>query len=166
MIEETKAEIIWPDQWPLALGYTPWVEEVWANYISNALKYGGRPPRIVLGGEIMPDNQAMIRFWVRDNGPGLTSTQQENLFKPFNRFHTGQTSGHGLGLSIVKRIVETLGGPMALTDCIENNTICSRSNLCATQVIWKMMATEINSILESKTLQDLADLQLSFADSI
>ena len=37
------------DDWPTALGHEPWVEKVWSNYLSNALKYGGMPPKIVLG---------------------------------------------------------------------------------------------------------------------
>jgi PAS domain S-box-containing protein len=42
-IKGTQAEIVWPDPpaWPTALGYGPWVEEVWFNFLSNALKYGG-----------------------------------------------------------------------------------------------------------------------------
>jgi len=42
LIEETEGTIIALDSWPAALGHAPWVEAVWANYISNALKYGGR----------------------------------------------------------------------------------------------------------------------------
>ncbi len=44
-IKDAQAEIVWPDAsaWPTALGYGPWVEEVWVNYLSNALKYGGTP---------------------------------------------------------------------------------------------------------------------------
>ena len=52
----------------------------------------------------------MIRFWVRDNGPGLTPEEQARLFAPFERLHRGRAEGHGLGLSIVRRIVEKLGG--------------------------------------------------------
>jgi GAF domain-containing protein len=47
-IEERGAEIILPETWPMALGYGPWVEEVWANYLSNAIKYGGQPPHVEL----------------------------------------------------------------------------------------------------------------------
>jgi signal transduction histidine kinase len=49
MIAERHAEIIAPAAWPPALGYAAWVEEVWVNYLSNALKYGGTPPRVELG---------------------------------------------------------------------------------------------------------------------
>ena len=36
---DDQTEISVPARWPRALGYDPWVEEVWANYLSNALKY-------------------------------------------------------------------------------------------------------------------------------
>jgi signal transduction histidine kinase len=108
VIEEQQAEIILPKTWPVALGYGPWVEEVWVNYLSNALKYGGRPPRVELGSTVGPDG--MVCFWVRDNGPGLAPEAQARLFTPFTRFDQVRTTGYGLGLSIVRRIVEKLGG--------------------------------------------------------
>jgi PAS domain S-box-containing protein len=108
MIEEYQAQIILPTSWPTALGYAPWVEEVWANYLSNGLKYGGQPPRLELGADVLAEG--MIRFWVRDNGPGLTSEEQARLFAPFTQLSQVRATGHGLGLSIVRRIVEKLGG--------------------------------------------------------
>jgi signal transduction histidine kinase len=47
--EESRAQISLPEHWPPALGHGPWIEEVWMNYISNALKYGGEPPQVELG---------------------------------------------------------------------------------------------------------------------
>ena len=108
MTREYKGRIISPKTWPVASGYAPWVEEVWANYISNALKYGGRSPRIELGGSIQPDS--MIRFWVRDNGPGIPKHKQARLFTPFTRLGEVKRPGNGLGLSIVRRIIEKSGG--------------------------------------------------------
>ncbi len=113
MVEEYQATLITPDDWPSVLGYTPWVEEVWANYINNALKYGGKPPRVELGATTNP-NKTMIRFWVRDNGPGLTAEEQSQLFTPFTRLGQEDVEGHGLGLSIVQRIVEKLGGAVSI----------------------------------------------------
>jgi signal transduction histidine kinase len=120
MIQEYQAEISLPAEWPLALGHAPWIEEVWANYLSNALKYGGRPPRLELGAELLPNiassdiTSRLACFWVRDNGRGLTSPEQARLFTPFERLSQAQISGHGLGLSIVKRIVEKLGGTVGV----------------------------------------------------
>jgi len=121
--------------WPQALGYAPWIEEVWANYLSNALKYGGQPekglpPRVEIGwnwdqpkaqSEIQPDasashaqDGALIRFWVRDNGQGLSEEAQARLFVPFTRLDQVRIQGHGLGLSIVQRIIERLGGQVGV----------------------------------------------------
>jgi two-component system sensor histidine kinase/response regulator len=112
MIEEHQAEIILPDTWPVALGHGPWVEEVWVNYLNNAIKYGGQPPHVELGATKQPDG--MVRFWVRDNGPGLRPEEQARLFTPFTRLDQVRTKGHGLGLSIVGRIVEKLGGQVGV----------------------------------------------------
>jgi signal transduction histidine kinase len=110
LIEERQAEVIVPDAsaWPAALGHAPWVEEVWVNYLSNALEYGGTPPRVELGATAQADG--MVRFWVRDNGPGIPPEQQGRLFTPFTQLSQVRTEGHGLGLSIVQRIVEKLHG--------------------------------------------------------
>jgi signal transduction histidine kinase len=90
------------------MGYAQWVEEVWANYISNAIKYGGTPPRIELGAEQQPDGS--VRYWVHDNGVGLSQEAITQLFTAFTRLDKVRATGHGLGLSIVKRIVEKLNG--------------------------------------------------------
>lgn len=112
MIEEHGAEVVLPETWPEAVGYAPWVEEVWVNYVSNAIKYGGQPPHIELGATVRADN--CVRFWVRDNGPGLLPEEQARLFTPFTRIHKERAEGHGLGLSIVQRIVEKLGGQVGV----------------------------------------------------
>jgi two-component system sensor histidine kinase/response regulator len=108
MIQEHQAEIITPDTWPVALGYGPWVEVVWVNLLSNAIKYGGTPSRVELGAQAQTDG--MVRFWVRDNGSGIPAQDQVRLFTPFTRLDKSRAQGHGLGLSIVQRIVEKLGG--------------------------------------------------------
>ena len=100
-----------PDDWPSALGYAPWIEEVWINYISNAIKYGGQPPRVELGAEKQADNT--VRFWVRDNGPGLSPEDQARLFTPFEQLQV-RAKGHGLGLSIVQRILEKMDGQVGV----------------------------------------------------
>lgn len=119
LIEEYGAKVTVEDGWPQTLGYAPWVEEVWVNYLSNAVKYGGQPnagvpPRVVLGYDPPADGSTWVRFWVRDNGPGLAPEQQARLFTPFERLHNVRAEGHGLGLSIVRRIVEKLGGQVGV----------------------------------------------------
>jgi two-component system sensor histidine kinase/response regulator len=123
MSADYEAEITRPaaSEWPVALGYGPWIEEVWVNYISNAIKYRSSlavPPRVELGAD--PPSQAggtkgeMVRFWMRDNGPGIAPEAQTRLFAMFERLGQVRLTGHGLGLSIVKRIVEKLGGQVGV----------------------------------------------------
>jgi signal transduction histidine kinase len=111
MAEESRAQITIPEHWPSACGYSPWVEEVWVNYLSNAIKYGGEPPIIVLGSR---PEQNMVRFWIADNGRGILPEAQGQLFTPFTQLTEVSIKGHGLGLSIVRRIVNKLGGEVGV----------------------------------------------------
>ena len=110
-IHETQAALTGPTQWPVVYGYAPWVEEIWVNYISNALKYGGRPPVVEFG---CTEAEDVVWFWVSDNGHGLSAEQQSKLFIPFTRLEQVRVKGHGLGLSIVQRIVSKLGGQVKI----------------------------------------------------
>lgn len=112
-IEAKNVAFALPDTWPIALGYEPWIEEVWANYFSNAIKYGGQPPKLTLGANLLKE-EGKIRFWVQDNGPGLSPEEQNKLFIPFTQLNQVKAEGHGLGLSIVQRIVEKLGGEVGI----------------------------------------------------
>ena len=103
----THASIQLPQSWPRALGYAPWVAEIWLNLLSNALKYGGSPPRAELGGT---QEGSQVRFWVRDNGVLLSDDERARVFTPFTRLHRERAAGHGLGLATVQRIVVRLGG--------------------------------------------------------
>ena len=112
LVQQHQAELSVPTAWPVAVGYAPWIEEIWFNYLSNAIKYGGQPPRVELGGELQSDG--MVRFWVHDNGDGLRPDQQAHPFRPFTQLAKTHAKGHGLGLSIVQRIVDKLGGQVGV----------------------------------------------------
>ncbi len=112
LVKQHHARVIFPKVWPDAVGFAPWVEEVWTNLISNAIKYGGRPPQVELGAAARRDG--MVLFWVRDNGMGLSPEAEAQLFRPFTQLGPIRTPGHGLGLSIVRRIVERLGGQVGV----------------------------------------------------
>jgi len=111
-IEANAVEVVQAEQWPVVMGYPGWVEEVWVNYISNAIKYGGRPCRVELTAEVRPDG--WVRFGVQDNGAGLSPKEQTVLFTEFTRLDKLRAKGHGLGLSIVQRIMEKLNGRVGI----------------------------------------------------
>ncbi|MFN8530336.1 MAG: histidine kinase N-terminal 7TM domain-containing protein [Anaerolineae bacterium] len=112
MIGDIKATVIKPETWAAARGYGPWVEEIWINYFTNALKYGGQPPIVEFGSTPQPDGS--VRFWVKDNGPGLTEEQIGRLFTPFSRLTQRSVEGYGLGLTVVQRIAEHLHGTVGV----------------------------------------------------
>jgi CheY-like chemotaxis protein len=128
LVDRSGAEIRLPERWPVAHGYGPWIEEVWANYISNAIKYGGTPPRIELGADRFAgdDQRPYIRFWIRDNGRGMTEAERGQLFQEFSRLDQHRSlQGHGLGLSIVQRIVKKLGGSVGVESVVGSGSTFS-----------------------------------------
>ena len=79
------------------------------NLIGNALKFAAEVPQpeICVGMIVGPGEKV---FFVRDNGVGFDAERARCLFKPFQRLHGSRFEGSGVGLSIVKRIVDHHGG--------------------------------------------------------
>ncbi|PSR57006.1 PAS domain-containing sensor histidine kinase [Adhaeribacter arboris] len=78
------------------------------NLVSNAIKYSGENTFIEFNSEV---DEAEVCITVKDNGIGIPEEEQKHLFQPFFRAHnTGNIPGTGLGLNIVKRYVELMGG--------------------------------------------------------
>lgn len=114
-IDERGVEVTLEPDLPDVMGYGPWLEEVFANLIENAIKYIGPnnpSPRIAIRGKALGDN--WVRYEVEDNGLGIAKEHQESLFEMFTRFHADYTKGAGLGLSIVNRIIRKLGGEVGV----------------------------------------------------
>lgn len=87
------------------------MRQVFENLLSNAFKYTRRRSiaRIHVG---FSATQEEIVFFVRDNGAGFDMQRAGKLFGPFERLHAAQEfDGLGVGLAIVKRIVDRHGGP-------------------------------------------------------
>lgn len=90
------------------------MRQVFQNLISNALKYSKKdtPPKIHIGVKEYPDRW---QFFVADNGIGIHSDYFEKVFILFQRLHTNsEYSGTGMGLTISKKIAESLGGKIWL----------------------------------------------------
>ena len=83
--------------------------QVLVNLIGNALKFSseGSQPQIEVG---MSGTLDRPIFFVRDNGVGFDAEKARRLFKPFCRLHGSRFEGSGVGLSIVKRIIDRHGG--------------------------------------------------------
>jgi len=90
------------------VGDRPRLETIWQNLVENAVKYMGaqRSPRIILGAE---GQGAETVFFVRDNGLGIDPRYQNRIFGLFEQLDAA-SEGTGLGLALVKRIVELYAG--------------------------------------------------------
>jgi signal transduction histidine kinase len=86
-------------------------KQVWLNLIDNAVKYSAKGSTIQITGESAPGS---ICVHIKDEGIGIPADKQEHIFERFYQCdESHQEKGHGLGLSIVKRILELLGGQIA-----------------------------------------------------
>ncbi|WP_069267891.1 sensor histidine kinase [Paraburkholderia nodosa] len=98
-----------PDVWgdPTAL------EQVFANLIGNALSYldPARDGRVEIGtAHAPPGVESLQIFYVRDNGLGIPEVGLPRLFQAFQRMHGNVAPGEGIGLALVRRVVERHGG--------------------------------------------------------
>jgi PAS domain S-box-containing protein len=93
---------------PMVLGDRSRLLEVLQNLVDNAVKYmGNQPePRIEIGVRSSGDRPV---FFVRDNGIGIVPAYQERIFDLFSQFDK-RAEGSGIGLALVKRIIEVHGG--------------------------------------------------------
>jgi PAS domain S-box-containing protein len=95
---------------PKVAGNTALLTQVFSNLLSNALKFvtDGREPQVKVFAETHPDR---VRLWVEDNGIGVPPDQRERIFGLFQRLHRPiEYAGTGVGLAIVKRAMERMGG--------------------------------------------------------
>jgi len=106
---ERKAKVVLGEL-PPAWGDPTAVEQVFANLVGNALNYldPARPGRVEVGGAT--DDGDKVTYSVRDNGLGIPAAHLPRLFQAFQRLHANQAPGEGMGLAIVRRILERLGG--------------------------------------------------------
>ncbi|OLP62416.1 hypothetical protein BJF93_22385 [Xaviernesmea oryzae] len=89
------------------------VQMILDNLISNAIKYSDPQEEAPYVRVLLRLEGDMISITVSDNGLGIDSEQQRHLFQMFRRFHPGHSQGSGLGLYILRKSVEHLGGSVA-----------------------------------------------------
>jgi signal transduction histidine kinase len=90
------------------------VEQIFANLIGNAVNYlDPERPGLIEIGSLEDDESKRVThhtFTFKDNGRGIPASGMPKLFLAFQRFHDGAAKGEGIGLALVRRNVERLGG--------------------------------------------------------
>lgn len=105
-----------------AVGHAGSLVQVLANLVTNAMKFvrPGVTPRVHIRSE---QNGGRTRVFVRDNGIGIKPELQVRLFKTFERLHpSGQYEGTGIGLAIVRKAIERMGGQVGVASDGQNGS--------------------------------------------
>ncbi|MCC8401513.1 CHASE3 domain-containing protein [Paraburkholderia sp. MMS20-SJTN17] len=98
---------------PAVWGDPTALEQIFANLVGNALNYldPAREGRVEIGTTPAPPGVHSLRiFYVRDNGQGIPAIALPRLFTAFQRLHGNAAAGEGIGLALVRRMVERHGG--------------------------------------------------------
>jgi signal transduction histidine kinase/ActR/RegA family two-component response regulator len=101
------------------------LKQVLLNLLSNAIKYNRDGGAVVVAYEV--GNSQRVRISVQDTGPGLRPEQIEALFQPFNRLgqESGPIEGTGIGLVVTKKLMELMGGTIAVTSAVGTGSVFS-----------------------------------------
>ena len=113
-LQSPRAEIQIPERLPLIRGDEASLSQCVANLLDNAVKFvqPGVVPRVVIRSEPAGER---VRLWFEDNGIGIDESQQSSIFDMFRRAHAGgQYEGSGIGLTIVRKAVERMGGAVGV----------------------------------------------------
>ena len=103
-------QIVVYEHLPSAYGDVNMLKQVWTNLISNAIKYSQKKPdpKVEIGA--IEDSGELVYF-VKDNGAGFNMAHYNKLFSIFQRLHNeSEFNGTGIGLAVVKRIIERHDG--------------------------------------------------------
>lgn len=105
-IEDADAEVVVGDL-PSVKADPDQLGQVFLNLVENALEYGGEGPTVEVWAE--SDDERHV-FHVADDGPGIETSHQDDLFEIFTQGGRGREGGTGIGLAVCRRIVERHGG--------------------------------------------------------
>lgn len=93
------------------------IQEVIQNIVENAIKFNDKKEKRVEISAHPLKGEKFIRVEIKDNGPGIPSEEREKIFSKFYQIEetfTGQVEGAGLGLAVVKQVVEAHGGKVGV----------------------------------------------------
>jgi PAS domain S-box-containing protein len=108
-IELARARIEAVNPLPLVRAHETTLAQILMNLLSNALKFvtPGQQPHVRFFAEELPET---VRLWVEDNGIGIAPEYHERIFRVFEQLGGARNKGNGIGLSIVRKGAERMGG--------------------------------------------------------
>jgi len=113
-IHEKQVTVIVEKPLPMAMGHLLTIEQIVVNLLSNAIKFvvPDVQPNIEIRAE---EKESYVRFWIVDNGIGISPEYHERIFNVFERLHSDKSyPGTGIGLAIVRKAIERLKGTVGV----------------------------------------------------
>jgi signal transduction histidine kinase len=113
-IRDRQATVTVRSPLPRVIGYGSMLQQVVTNLLSNGVKFSrpGVPPEITIRAD---PREGWVRLWIEDNGIGIAPEYQERVFGLFQRLNPVESfPGTGVGLAIVRRAMERMGGRSGL----------------------------------------------------
>lgn len=92
---------------PAFMGQKTQFMQVMSNLLNNAVKHAGEQAQISVGATPL---EGCLQFFVKDNGPGIAPVHHQRIFEMFQSLHENENKGSGIGLAIVKKIIENQNG--------------------------------------------------------
>ena len=131
-LKEGNFDVRVPRTLPVVRGDGVLIGEVIRNLITNAMKYNDKPSKWIEIGYLTPGENGWpagmehrgVAMYVRDNGIGIAEKHHESIFRMFKRLHERDAfgGGTGVGLTIVKKIIERHAGQMTVASVPQEGT--------------------------------------------
>lgn len=121
-LKERQARVVVEEPMPMVMGHRSTLFQVVTNLLANAIKFVSPrvQPQVRIWAE---DRDELVRLWVEDNGIGIAPEHQERIFRVFERLHGVETyPGTGIGLAIVRKGVERMGGKVGIESQVGQGT--------------------------------------------
>lgn len=115
-----------------------------------ALQYGGEPLSI----KEIADRLSMSDYYLEQL---FGTLRKSGLINSIRGAQGGYMLSKAPNMITAADILNVLEGPIEISDCISDEMNCSRSNYCATRLLWIKISDSVNNVINSVTLQDMLD---------
>ncbi|HWI58280.1 MAG TPA: ATP-binding protein, partial [Bacillota bacterium] len=111
-LQPPRAEVELVGDFPRVLANEAGLMQCLAELLRNGVKFvePGKLPRVKVWAEPIGTAVGWVRVWVEDNGTGIPKAGQSRIFDLFQRMHGAQYPGTGIGLALVRKLTERMGG--------------------------------------------------------
>lgn len=122
-INDINAKVEIEEELPKIIGDKIKIYQIFSNLIGNAIKYRSKDRGLTIKIYAKKQNNPrMILISVLDNGSGIPEDKLETIFRPFQRIHSEEIEGTGIGLACVQKLLDKIGGEIKLKSTLNQGS--------------------------------------------